>query len=147
MKKQKNTAPQTSADGRSAAERAVEKLRDEMAAARDKRLQLLGEGVTVMLQVHPDWSDHILKKDKTLSGALEAIRRKAVGGCSDPILTTRSLCGYYGIPCDDPRRLGLEVTGGLMAGGKAGAPRAAAPAPAPAAEADPFDLDALMGGA
>lgn len=138
--------PQTSAEF----DRAIDKVRDEMAKSKGEKLQLLGEGVTALLQMHPELEANILAKGKTLSGALEAVRKGAVGGCSDPIQTTRSLCAYYGIPCENPHALALEVTVAMMGGETpsqslsvtalplTGASREEAPA-------DPFDLDALMG--
>lgn len=138
--------------------RAMDRLRDEMAREKGQQLQLLGEGLTAMLQLHPEWADALLKKNTSIVGALDAVRKGATGGCSDPIQTTKSLCGYYGIKCGDPRALALAVTAAL-AGGSVGATAAAgtssahdgAPSPEGKAEeahdpVDPFDLDALMGG-
>lgn len=142
--------------------RAMDRLRDEMAREKGQQLQLLGEGLTAMLQLHPEWADALLKKNTSIVGALDAVRRGATGGCSDPIQTTKSICGYYGIKCGDPRALALEVAAAL-AGGSVGATAAAgettgtssapdgAPSPEGKAEEAPdivdlFDLDALMGG-
>ncbi len=122
---------------------AIDKIRDELAGSKSSQITLLGEGVTAMLRLHPEWDGDILAKGKTLKGALEEVRKHATGGCSDPIQTTASLCGYYGIKCDDSKRLALEVSAALM-GGIATAPTVEKPKPAEP-EPDPFDLDALMG--
>lgn len=150
-------SPQTSADYT----RAIDKIRDEMAGSKGEQIQLLGEGLTAMLQLHPEWEGSILAKGKTLSGALGAVRKNATGGCSDPIQTTKSLCEYYGIECKNPHVLALEVTVAMMGGeSDAGASSGTAVAAPPdaakplslrppvgkAQEPDPFDLDALLGG-
>lgn len=147
-------SPQTSADYT----RAIDKIRDEMAGSKGEQIQLLGEGLTAMLQLHPEWEGRILAKGKTLSGALGAVRKNATGGCSDPIRTTKSLCEYYGIECKNPHALALEVTVAMMGGESAEAGTSKLPqspaATAPSgrepfgtpAEPDPFDLDALLGG-
>ena len=160
------TKPQTSAETEKTYASAMDKIRDEMAASKDGQIQLLGEGLTAMLQLHTEWEQAILKKGKTIQGALEAVRKNATGGCSAPIQTTKSLCGYYGIECKNPHVLALEVAVAMMGGGRI--PLSAMPA-APIergdeaagtssvspsashlplkgkAEADPFDLDALIG--
>ena len=124
-------------------DRAVDKVRDELAGSKSSQITLLGEGVTAMLRLHPEWDGNILEKGKTLKGALDEVRKHATGGCSDPIQTTASLCGYYGIDCKDPRALALEVSAALM-GGTTQAPVTGQPAPT-APKPDPFDLDALLG--
>lgn len=132
---------------------AMDKLRDEMAKEKSEQIQLLGEGLTAMLQLHPEWAD-ALQNDKTsIKGALDAVRRNAKGGCSDPIQTTKSLCGYYGIKCADPRGLALEVAATLAdgsagdgvtkgSGGTTYSP--AVTTPLPPDPVDPFDLDILL---
>lgn len=144
--------------------RAVDKLRDEMAKA-DGQLRYLGEGMTVLLQLRPECEAAILAQGKTLSGALSAIRSAAKGGVADPIASTTAICGYYGIPCPDPRALALEINRALIGEvreqgtgtgtgedegkgkrekgkGMAGEYEADADA---TADADLFDLDALLG--
>lgn len=157
-KKETKAKPQTSAETERTYVNAIDKIRDEMAASKDSKIQLLGEGLTAMLQLHPEWEQAILNKDKTIKGALEAVRKNATGGCSDPIQTTKSLCGYYGIECANPHVLALEVTVQMMGGEAAAAGTSSDPADGGATfpkgegtgklpmEADPFDLDALLGG-
>lgn len=129
---------------------AMDKLRDEMAKA-DGQLKYLGEGMTVLLQLRPECEAAILAQGKTLSGALSAIRSAAKGGVADPIASTTAICGYYGIPCPDPRALALEINRALIGGtGEATSsdrPEAGhLPLKGKAEEADLFDLDALLGG-
>ena len=138
----------------------IDKVRDEMADSKAENIRLLGEGVTAMIQLHPEWDGHVLAEGKTLSGALSQVRKNAKGGCSDPLRTTTSLLEYYGISCDNPRRLCLEVCG-LLAGGDTEAGEkettssvtAGAVPPSHSGEgfgepvADPFDLDALLSSA
>ena len=135
---------------------AMDKLRDELATAKGGQIALLGEGLTAMLQRHPEWAGMILEKERTIKGALDAVRKNAVGGCSDPVRTTKSLIEYYKLPCTDARRLALEVTTAMMGEGDGGttssvtAQRAAPPSPegegfgGTAATVDLFDLDALI---
>ena len=135
---------------------AVDKLRDEMAKSpAAAKLQLLGEGLTAMVMLHPEWEANILKDGKTISGALEKVKANAKGGCSDPIQTTKSLVEYYGLNVKDVHRLTLEITREMIGEGEGetkGAPSPAAPVlphcdgeAKEAHAADPFDLDALMG--
>lgn len=158
MAKEKTKAkPQTSAETEKTYTSAMDKIRDEMAKEKGGQIQLLGEGLTAMLQLHPEWEQAILEKGKTIKGALEEVRKNATGGCSDPIQTTRSLCGYYGIECKNPHVLALEVTVAMMGGEAAAAGTSSDSADGgasfpkgegtgkPPMEADPFDLDALLG--
>lgn len=158
MAKEKTKAkPQTSAETERTYANAIDKIRDEMAASKDSKIQLLGEGLTAMLQLHPEWEQAILTKGKTIKGALDAVRKNATGGCSDPIQTTKSLCGYYGIEYKNPHVLALEVAVAMMGGETAVAGTSSAPANGgatfpkgegtgkPPMEADPFDLDSILG--
>ncbi len=144
---------------------AMDKIRDAMACSKSEQIQLLGEVLTAMLQLHPELEGKILQKEKTLDGALSAVRAHATGGCSDPVRTTKSLCEYFGIECENSHALALEVTVAMMGGegtkedstssGLSGhlplkgeaeeAGGATPPLQAVKKPADPFDLDALMG--
>lgn len=148
---------QTSAETERTYTNAIDKIRDEMAKSKGGQLQLLGEGLTAMLQLHPEVEKYILEKGKTIKGALEAVRKNATGGASDPVQTTKSLCGYYGIKCENPHVLALEVTVQMM-GGEAAAEGTAKFPQSPSATApserklsggqaatDPFDLDSILG--
>ncbi len=144
------TKPQTSAEVERTYTNAIDKIRDEMAKSKGGQLQLLGEGLTSLLQLHPELEKLFMAKDKTLAGALEAVRKNATGGCSDPIQTTKSLCGYYGIECKNPHVLALEVAVAMMGGEAPSQPPAAAALPLTGASQggaspDPFDLDSILG--
>lgn len=148
------TKPQTSAETEKTYASAIDKIRDEMAGSKDSKIQLLGEGLTAMLQLHPEWEQAILTKGKTIKGALDAVRKNATGGCSDPIQTTKSLCGYYGIECKNPHVLALEVAVAMM-GGETAVAQETTPSVSPSTShlplkgkaegADPFDLDSILG--
>ena len=73
------TKPQTSAETEKTYASAMDKIRDEMAASKDSKIQLLGEGLTALLQLHPELEKHILEKGKTIKGALEEVRKNATG--------------------------------------------------------------------
>lgn len=158
MAKEKTKAkPQTSAETEKTYASAMDKIRDEMANSKSEQIQLLGEGLTAMLQLHPELEDKILEKGKTLNGALGAVRAHATGGCSDPVRTTKSLCEYFGIKCENPHVLAMEVAVAMMGGEAAAAGTSSDSADGgatfpkgegtgkPPMEADPFDLDSILG--
>lgn len=117
---------------------AIDKVRDEMAKSRDDKLTFLGEGVTALLGIHPEYAGNIAAEGKTLKGCMEAIRKGAKGGVSDPVASTKSICEYYGIQAGDVNRLAVEVNLAML-GEK---PQT----PAPVKAREDFDLDALLGG-
>jgi len=132
--------------------RAMDAIRDEMAKSQDGKIAYLGEGLTAMLKLCPEYAGKIAAKGKTLSGAMDAIRKAAKGGVADPIQSTTAIIGYYGLDCEDARTLAVRVNLAMM-GEKTTLPQTPAePAQTPAeaaptpAEADPYDLDALLGG-
>ena len=124
---------------------AIDKLRDEMAAAKLPAVGAVGEIMTALLQAAPDWAGAILAKGKTLAGAYAALEKYARDNrngkdwVSVPPDTAQMLiCRYYGIKMDERGETtssDLAALGHLPLKGKAGA----------APEPDPFDLDALMG--
>lgn len=126
---------------------AIDKIRDEMARHKNKQIDYLGEGMTALLSIHPEYAEAVAGKDKTLNGCLNAIRSAAKGGISDPINSTKAICEYYGIKCDNIERLAVEVHLAMLGGD---VPQTPAPAPEPVkpapAKNDEFDLDAMLGG-
>ena len=56
---------------------AIDKLRDEMAAAKLPAVGAVGEIMTALLQAAPDWAGAILAKGKTLAGAYAALEKYA----------------------------------------------------------------------
>lgn len=123
---------------------AIDKVRDEMAKSKDGKLTYLGEGVTALLGIHPEYAEAIAAEGKTLAGCLEAIKKGAKGGVSDPATSTRSICDYYGIKTDDVNRLAVEVHMAML-GGAVPQASASKPEPKPEPRRDDFDLDALLG--
>lgn len=135
---------QTSADF----ERAVDKVRDEMASAKKNKdaIGAVGEIVTAMLNANPAAAPEILAEGKTLKGcykAMEDYARKHKEGCCyciPPEQAETVICKYFGIKARvnvlkmsaDVIRSGDNVSKGEANGLK---PKAA----------DPFDLDALIG--
>lgn len=126
---------------------AIDKIRDEMAKSKDKKIDYLGEGMTALLRIHPEYAEAVAAAGKTLSGCLEAIKKGAKNGISDPAMSTRSICGYYGIEPQSVERLAVEVHLAMLGGE---VPQTPAPAPEPVKPAPPqkndFDLDAMLGG-
>ena len=95
---------------------AIDKVRDEMAKSKGGQITYLGEGVTALLGIHPEYAEAIAAEGKTLAGCLEAIKKGAKGGVSDPATSTRSICNYYGIKTDDVNRLAVEVHMAMLGG-------------------------------
>lgn len=124
---------------------AIDKVRDEMAKSKGGQITYLGEGVTALLGIHPEYAANIAAEGKTLKGCLEAIKKGAKGGVSDPATSTKSICDYYGIKTDDVNRLAVEVHMAMLGGSVPQTPAVPAAHCAPAPKRDDFDLDALLG--
>lgn len=84
--------------------KAMDKLRDEMAAAKDgPGVAVLGEYMTERLLKDAAIAPNILKDGKTLAGAFEAIReqarkeQKSGFACIDDVRAYRITCEYYGV--------------------------------------------------
>lgn len=122
---------------------AIDKIRDEMAKSKDKKIDYLGEGMTALLRIHPEYAEKVAAKDKTLSGCLEAIKRGAKGGVSDPAMTTKAICSYYGIKCESVERLAVEVHLAMLGGEIPQTPALVREQEKPAMR-DEFDLDAML---
>ena len=124
---------------------AIDKIRDEMAKSKDKKIDYLGEGMTALLRIHPEYAEAVAAAGKTLTGCLEAIKKGARGGVSDPAMSTRAICDYYGIKPQSVERLAVEVHLAMLGD----VPQTPAPVPVavtPAPAKDEFDLDAMLGG-
>lgn len=109
--------------------RAMDKIRDEMAAAKDDYISIIGEMMTEYLQANPSVAEAILTEGKTLAGAYGAMHeeaRKNRNGrscvCIPPEKAKEIILGYYGL--------------------KPAAPVSVAP---PVPRDDDLDLDALLG--
>lgn len=84
-------------------EAAIDKLRDEMAGEQQSPLCVVGETLTGLLRILPETAEKILEKDKTLSGAMaamkDAARKTAKNGmaCLDFWSGMRIVLEYFGI--------------------------------------------------
>ena len=118
--------------------KAIDKIRDEMAASKSRYVQVVGSMLTEFVQKHPDCAEKILAQGKTVAGSLDAMRseakKQAQGGVGviDDQQGMEIVLGYFGIKAEAD---GAEKT--------AEAERV----PERAAEqADELSLDALLGG-
>lgn len=131
------TIPQTPADY----DRAIDKLRDEMAASKSRYIQVVGDYLTGYLRGHPAAAGAILAKDKTIAGSLAAMRKEAEkvkdGGMAvlDDETAFGIVLGYFGIKGTGNTSDALRAPASIERGAEA-----AAVLP----DAD-LDLDALLG--
>lgn len=144
-------------------DRAMDRIRDEMAKAKSTDIQDLGEIMTALLQARPEIAGAILADGKTLTGCWKAMENYAekhkTGNrySMGPSATQAVICEYYGFSMENATLLGLYAgsTPAATAGTSSGAAappspegKAQTPAPADTPEApDPFDLDALLASA
>ena len=111
---------------------AMDKLRDEMADSKSGYIQAVGEYMSDYLLSHPEAEAAILDPDKSIKGSLKAMenyaRKHKEGSVAvvDPETGFRIVREYFGI------KTGADVPNQR---------------PQTPAAPDPFDLDALMGGA
>lgn len=121
-----NINPQAAADF----DRAMDKIRDEMAKSGARYVAVVGEYMTDYLRRHRESAGKILAQGKTIAGSLGAMREEARKGQS----------GGVGI-LDDETAFGVV----LRYYGIEDAGREPAREPAAAPEPDDLSLDALMG--
>lgn len=114
-------------------DRAIDRLRDEMAKNRQKYVQVVGEYLTEHLQGHPEAAGAILEKGKTIAGSLAAMRAEAKKGAE----------GGVGI-LDDETAFGIVLEYFGIHDSPAQPPDGEIKPPQTPAESDPFDLDALL---
>lgn len=87
---------------------AIEKLDAEMEKAQDSCSKYIAEQLLQLATSCPEVAEKILKQQKTLAGALAAVRQEAkkhaVGGCAciDEIQTMGIACKYYDIDNAEP---------------------------------------------
>lgn len=139
---------------------AMDKIRDEMASTKNGAVAAVGEIVTELLMEDPSREQAILNKDKTLQGAFDALtayakKQPRSGNCVyvPPGKAREVICEYFGIEAtkeNDLIRHGCAVPPSPKGEGKKGTSSDLAalghlPQRGKAEEADPFDLDALMG--
>lgn len=123
---------------------AIDKIRDEMAAhAKDKAIEIVGEFLSTLLGMHPEYAEQILEGKKTIKGAMEAMRTEAAKhkngswACMDFISGIRCVLKYFNLPdMQDCQIMAVMNTA------------AAAPQPEvkpePAKKPDELDIDALL---
>lgn len=115
-------------------EKAIDKIRDEMAATKNNAIEMLGELLTAALRNHRDYAQAIMAEGKTVKGAYEAMRnvaRKEKRECIGPSEALKIALEYYGIKTTAAEALAI-----IMGGQEA---------PAEQSHDDSLDLDALMG--
>lgn len=121
-------------------DRAMDKLRDEMAKTKSKAVGMVGEIVTLYLMADEANAEKILHKEKTLSGAYAAMKSVAQKGrreCIDCDEAAEIFADYYGL-----EKVPMEELWELAQGRKKSKPQAAA---VMAPDVDDLDLDALLG--
>lgn len=137
MTEEVKTIPQAHADF----DRAIDKIRDEMAKDGGRYAQVVGDYLTGYLRGHPAAAGAILAKDKTIAGSLAAMRNEAEkvkdGGMAvlDDETAFGIVLAYFGIKGTGNQSDALRAPASLERGAEA-----AAVLP----DAD-LDLDALLG--
>ena len=125
---------------------AMDKLRDEMAAAKDdSSIAVLGEYMTERLLGDEALAGAVLAKGKTLAGAFGAIKeyarkhQKNGFACVDEETAYKVMCEYYGIEASTPHPALCATfpSRGRQTGEASNHPQALA--------RDALDLDALLG--
>ena len=116
--------PQAAADY----DRAMDKIRDEMAKSKARYVAVVGEYMTDYLRRHRESAGAILREGKTIAGSLEAMRAEA----------KKSQEGGVGI-LDDETAFGIVLDYFGIGRQETAAPEKAEPAP------DDLSLDALLG--
>ena len=140
-------------------DKAMDKLRDEMAKTKSKAVGMVGEIVTMYLMADEENAEKILEEGKTLAGAYGAMKSVAQKGrreCIDCEEAAEIFADYYGF-----EKVPMEELWELAQGRKKAKPQAAAvpsagmtlpdgrepaiPTVASAGMLDELDLDALLG--
>lgn len=107
--------------------RAMDKIRDEMAKGKGAYVRVIGEFLTDWLLKHPEDGEKIMADGKTIKGSLEAMRVYAQNHKEGNVAVV-----------DDETAFGIVLEYfGIKKGAKPEQPHTSAD--------DDFDLDALMG--
>ena len=128
-------------------DRAMDRVRDEMAKSSNDAIGGVGAMVTEMLRQRPEWAARIGAGDKSLRGLYdkmyEIAKKNKKGNCyyMSPLEAVQIACEYYGIDGELPDVYGAAMAGSEPPRAPEGGAHAPAPAPAPA-----DDLDALLAG-
>ena len=136
----------------------MDRIRDEMVAAKNDYVSMMGELMTEYLRIHPETE---IDSKKNLQGAFGALRsaaqKKQKGGCyaMPPQEVFDGMMAYFGIPHADAdyRACMMALIGQTTADApaavmsdRAAARRQESSKPEKTDVDDLFDLDALMGG-
>lgn len=163
--------PQAAAGIEETAARAMDRVRDEMAATKKDSVRAVGEVLTAMLQASPQtWAAALLTEGRTLEFAYKALEtyardHRAGATCVyvGPTTAARVLAEYYGAGPFEPQEAGAAMAGAAADAAREldAEARAMDEPPKPARMAakaerqapktaqparDEFDLDALLGG-
>ncbi len=125
----------------------TDRIRDEMAAAKNDYVSMMGEMMTEYLRIHPETE---IDEKKSLKGAYDVLygiaRKKQKGGCyaMPPREVFGEMLGYYGLP-----HTGADFAACMMAvigqTAEDGAAEKNTAIPRKESTDDLFDLDALLG--
>lgn len=128
-------------------DRAMDRVRDEMAKDRSPGVQGVGEFVTAILQQRPEWAEQIGAEGKSLKELYkkmeDAAKKQKTGSCYY-MSQTEALniaCEYYGLTGERPDLYAVPTAASTPPSAPAGSAQASAPAPEPVDE-----LDALLAG-
>ena len=119
-------------------DRAMDKLRDEMAQEKSSAVKMAGELITLYLMADPANAEKILADGNTIKGAYSAMReyaRKNRCECIPPDEACDIFAEYYGFS-----KLSFDEIWSAAQSGQKGKPQAPAKP-----ESDDLDLDALLG--
>ncbi len=129
-------------------DRAMDRIRDEMAQSRVPGVQGAGEMMTAMLRSNPEWAEKILNDKKTLADLYatmeQTARKKASGGMyyMPPTEAMKIAREYYGLDGDMPDVYSMPAAPDQPPR----APEQDAHAPAPVEPEEINELDALLAG-
>lgn len=91
--------------------KAMDKIRDEMAQASHEAITEIGEAMTRLLLASPELSDKILAEGKTCKGAYDAMEqhaRRERKHCIPPRAAAKLIAEYWEIPVEAMTRAALE---------------------------------------
>ena len=89
------------------ANKAMDKIRDEMAKTKNDAVLEIGEAMTELLLIAPELSEQILAEGKTCAGAykvVESYARSNYKTCVPPRKATELVAEYWGLPLEQMRR-------------------------------------------
>lgn len=127
----------------------IDRIRDEMAAAKNDYVSMMGELMTAYLRIHPDTEiDGAMKLVGAFNALREAARKKQKGGCyaMPPREVFDGMLDYYKLPhADADYAACMAAVIGQPAPDRPEPMSAAAPEPTEDDLSDLLDIDALLG--